>query len=175
MASKWREAEEMIREFKQRFTQEFDAWVDVQYDFKRTPDLPKISITELLDVVNEVVEEEFNGGLQLPGRIVPLTEGVLTRTRGFELIIYRHLLFYIANKLGYRLTQIEKSLPICFDHTTILHGKKKMEAALEIKDKYVIRAYNKVSQRIHDKYSINVSNEGEERDTERSTGDTTEA
>jgi hypothetical protein len=50
-----------------------------------------------------------------------------------------------------------------------------MEAALEIKDKYVIRAYNKVSQRIHDKYSINVSNEGEERDTEGSTGDTTEA
>ena len=176
MASKWHEAEEMIREFKDKFAQRFDAWVDVEYDFNRTPDLPRISLAQLLDVVNEIVEEEFQGSIKLAGQEeVKLTDGVLTRTRGFEIIIYRHIFFYIALKLGYRMVHIEKSLPIPYDHTTIVHARKKMIAAMEIKDKYVLRAYNKVSQRIHDVYLINLSNEEQERDTEGSTGDITEA
>ena len=77
-------------------------------------------------------------------RIISIYSGIgedvlLKRSRKREVVFARHLLFYfVQNKTDLTLESIGE--PFGFDHTTVLHGIKKINGYLDIKDEQTCKA-----------------------------------
>jgi chromosomal replication initiation ATPase DnaA len=149
----WQEAEEMVQNFKKEFTERFKAKIDIYYNLKKKVKTYTISLVDIVSAVNEVLHEEFIEGYVMgcANNRVEITNGVLTKTRVREIIIYRHILFYLARNAGYGPSEISRLLGTHSDHATIIHGNKRIKELVEIKDKMVLNRLVSINNRLHSK------------------------
>lgn len=149
----WQEAEKMVQDFKREFTERFKAKIEIYYNLKKKVKKYTVSLEDIKEATNEALHEEFIEGYVVgcANNMVEITNGVLTRTRVREIIIYRHILFYLARNAGYGPSEISRLLGTRYDHATIIHGNRRIKDLVEIKDKMVLNRLVNINNKLHSK------------------------
>jgi hypothetical protein len=90
-----------------------------------TPAVDLMSLVEL--------KEHFNSFLPTTqtGKKIPLD----SKSRINELVELRHMYFYLARSMGYKLVAIGRSLNK-LDHTTVVHGLRTFHNLMEVDERY---------------------------------------
>ena len=83
----------------------------------------KLSLQELLDIVNKVFEENVD---------VKYQDGVFTQSRKREVVTYRHAFCKISYSLGYKLKAIADF--INKNHATVIHSIRNVDNLLKSHD-----------------------------------------
>ena len=103
------------------------------------------NIYELIDTFNEIIK---NNKTDFKCEN-PCLE---SKTRERELILYRHIYYYIAHRWGYSKSKIGKTLEQ--DHATVVYGIKQLRTKVEIKDKLIINKFNYIYNVISTKFGV---------------------
>jgi len=92
---------------------------------------PAVELISLIEL-----KEYFNPFLPTTktGKKIPLE----SKSRISELVELRHMYFYLARSMGYKLVAIARSLNK-IDHTTVVHGLKTFHNLMEVDEKYKVK------------------------------------
>jgi hypothetical protein len=152
-------AQDMVSRFRKEFFDIFGVYPRVDYSF-RAMGLPRVSLSLLEDLVNEVLQEHH------PKYSTPM--GIRHRSRKRPLVLHRQSFFKIAKEVGYG--PLVSATHIGFDHANAIHGTKIMKSLLEIQDPLATKVYNTIldayKKRFSDDGDVQQDSSGES-DTER--------
>jgi hypothetical protein len=89
---------------------------------------PAVDLMSLIEL-----KEHFNFFLPVTqtGKKIPLE----AKSRINELVELRHMYFYLARSMGYKLVAIARSLNK-LDHTTVIHGLRTFHNLMEVDERY---------------------------------------
>lgn len=150
-SSLWYEAEEAIEVFKKEFFVRFGVRLNVYFAMSSNKNLPSVRLTDLYQTCNEVLFEMYPTRYVLTDKKkVNVSEGLLTKSRIRELAIIRQVYFYFARELGYGCHESARLLDM--NHSTAIHSSKVILNGLEMKDKLITEAYERVRNRLINKY-----------------------
>jgi len=75
------------------------------------------------------------------------------KNRKRNVILARHIFFYIAYKMGYTTTYIGEYLG--WDHSSVIHGKKSVSNLLEINDSELINKVKQIYDEVEKRIRVN--------------------
>jgi len=126
-SQKWLEAKSTIDEFKNEFELKYGIRLRINLENSKHCKIPDLSITDLMDQVNEVLFEYFPGKIVKCrlGRNVAINNGILSKVRVYEFMVFKHIFCYIARDLGYSYSTIGRALDC--DHATVINACKSIK------------------------------------------------
>lgn len=150
---KYEDAKKLVEEFQTLFKTLFNTTPVVLYELDND-NLPVLVLTELESLVNKVYKTYFPD--------IYTVEGVRSKTRLFNTVMFRYIFYSAARQMGYPLTVIAKYLG--FNHATVLHGIRAVENLIETNEPRLVKYYNIVRYEIQ----TAVVNNGNVHDVEQS-------
>lgn len=127
-------AEEMITKFKEEMTELTGISPVVIMSFSDDM-LHPLLLQDLESIINEHFMEMCPKSIMFP-------DGIRTKSRKRELVVYRHLFYFMASKMGYGPSFIAAHMD--FDHATAIHGTRAFTDLLESRDKQALQIFNAV-------------------------------
>jgi hypothetical protein len=148
----WLDAEQMINDFKKEFIEKFGVTITISYRLGQYTNLPPLGLQDVLDEVSDLFKEQYPEYINKSLKRVNVTEGLNTKTRIREVVVFRQLYFYICKELGYGSTEIARMLAITKEHSNVIHGCKVIDDGLKTKDIFITNTYKIICNRLENKY-----------------------
>jgi len=168
----WEEANQVIDDFKMEFERRFGFGINVYFRTRNFDSIPKISLQQLLDVVDELLYQDYPSR-QLKcsyGAIIPIDNGIRTNNRAYQIVMMRQIFCHIGHNLGYSSSEMGRFLGK--DHATVIYSVKAMNNALEVKLQPISSKYAIVKSNLVVKYGNKSSKEQESNTSGGPEGDT---
>ena len=147
----WYEAEETIEGYKKEFFIRFGVRLNVYFSMSSNKNLPSIRLTDLYQTCNEVLFEMYPTRYVLTDKKkVDVSQGMLTKSRIRELATIRQVYFYFAKELGYGCNETARLIEM--NHSTAIHSTRVILNGLEVKDKLITEAHDRIRNRLINKY-----------------------
>jgi hypothetical protein len=127
-----RAAENLIVKFKDEMLQ-LTGITPVVILSSKDDALNPLLLDELENILNTSFAHVYAKGYMYP-------DGIRTPRRKRELVLYRHIFYYMADKMGYGPSYTGGYLG--FDHATAIHGVKTFANLLESKNTHAVELYN---------------------------------
>jgi len=135
MEQKKVEAEAFILTFKEQFCSKFGVMPIVHYAFQKGPGM---SLNDLDEIATSVID------------LKRYPQGLKTKKRYRELVLMRQSVFTIARSLDFSCSSIGEHFG--FDHATVLHAEKTINALMEVKNQDAIRTMKLITDGIKIKF-----------------------
>jgi hypothetical protein len=131
--------EMFIKQFKTDFESLYDTTPVVIYTLKDEVTYP-ISLNELEKICDAFIE---------PNSKLHIRE----KNRKRNIVIARHIFFYIAYKMGYTTTYLGEYLG--WDHASVIHGKKSVNNLLDINDSELVNKVKQIYDEVEKRIRVN--------------------
>jgi len=161
ISAKWEEANRVIDVFKTEFKEKFNAEIFISYAFNQQAhvDSPKIPMECILDEINHALVHDYPNGLHYNDpynkTIIDLSkEGIRTKCRIPAIITYRYLFYRICVQLGYSHSQISRFIKGKQDHSIVIHGCRKFQNLLDVKDIQTVQVHQRITFDLNNKYNL---------------------
>jgi chromosomal replication initiation ATPase DnaA len=139
----------LINKFKKDFFEKVGYIPNVISLADDENNLPTIELSDLVKIINELMEEEF-GDRMINKKLIRITS--ILRAR--EVIDYRYIYYKIGRMMGYSLKQVAYALKTdegsVYDHTTVMNGIEKFDNLLGNNQKFALQ-YQRVFRTIRKK------------------------
>lgn len=131
------DANKLVSDFRLYFFTRFGVNASIFYDLKETDRPPAVPLDKLEEIVNSFLHDEY------PEKY---PNGIRSRTRKKELIMYRHMFFKLAIEMGYSCNAAGGFLE--YSHCQALWSKGVITDFIDVKDKYITELYFNIKNKI---------------------------
>jgi hypothetical protein len=139
----------LISKFKKEFFEKVGYVPNVISLADDENNLPTIELSDLVEIINDLMEEEF-GDRRINKKLIRITSVLRAR----EVIDYRYIYYKIGRMMGYSLKQVAYALKTdegsIYDHTTVMNGIDKFDSLLGNNQKFALQ-YQRVFRAIRKK------------------------